>query len=165
MNFPVQLYVGDKSPERPFRPVSNDRLPVNKPDGGRWTSTWLGDALGSAWVQWCLNKKESWLQGDCYLITPRSGARIYVIDSLEDAQVLPLAKLPPMFNSDYIQCIDWLAVSRDYDAVHLTEKGQEATHLSFPLNLYGWDCESTVWFRDVFDKVEMIGKRVFQREE
>jgi len=30
------------------------------------------------------------------------------------------------------------------DAIWLTEKGQNETHLSYPISLYGWDCESVL---------------------
>ena len=33
-------------------------------------------------------------------------------------------------------------LSKKYDAIWLTLKGFNETHLSFPLNLYGWDCET-----------------------
>jgi hypothetical protein len=43
---------------------------------------------------------------------------------------------------------NWERLARHFDAVHLTEKGQWDTRLP-PSgdNLYGWDCESTLWLR------------------
>jgi len=52
--------------------------------------------------------------------------------------------------------MDWERISKEYDAVMLTEDGQVHTRFSRPLSLYGWDCESTVWFRDVFESVKKI---------
>ncbi len=37
-------------------------------------------------------------------------------------------------------------MARDYDGLHLTEKGQWDTHMG-RTNLYGWDMESTLWFK------------------
>ena len=30
------------------------------------------------------------------------------------------------------------------------------TRFSTPLSLHGWDCESTLWFQDVFESVKRI---------
>ena len=47
-------------------------------------------------------------------------------------------------------------MSRIYDGVHLTAKGQCDTRMSNP-NLHGWDVECTLWLRnDVFKSVEKI---------
>lgn len=46
---------------------------------------------------------------------------------------------------------DWLALAAaGWDAVYLTDKGQWATHMSHPLDLYGWDCASVLWLRPSF---------------
>jgi len=52
--------------------------------------------------------------------------------------------------------MDWEEIAKHYDGVMLTEAGQVHTRYSRPLSLYGWDCESTVWFRDVFEGVKKI---------
>lgn len=63
----------------------------------------------------------------------------------------------------------WLKFSemaKQFDGMHLTDNGQWATRLP-PFdspNLYGWDCESTLWFRWAFDKVEDGGLVVVGNE-
>ena len=52
--------------------------------------------------------------------------------------------------------MDWEQISKEYDAVMLTEEGEIITRFSTPLSLHGWDCESTLWFRDVFESVKRI---------
>ena len=47
----------------------------------------------------------------------------------------------------------------DYDAVYLTEEGQGATRLSYPVDLYGWDVPSILWLRWMFDRVEPVRRR------
>lgn len=56
------------------------------------------------------------------------------------------------------------AIAKKYDAVHLTSEGQWRTRHSTP-NLYGWDCESTLWLRWKFEKVEYIGEMGYMRAE
>lgn len=47
-----------------------------------------------------------------------------------------------MFDALDFQTPDWKDSGwRRVDAIYLTARGQRATHLSFPRNLYGWDCE------------------------
>ena len=53
----------------------------------------------------------------------------------------------------YVPDFEQLAI--DYDGVHITESGESATRHTEP-GLYGWDCESTVWFRWAFSNVQKI---------
>ena len=55
--------------------------------------------------------------------------------------------------------LDWEQIAREYDGVRMTNKRQWTTRMprdikDMNLSLYGWDCESTLWFRDVFSKIE-----------
>lgn len=38
--------------------------------------------------------------------------------------------------------LNFIAVSKDYDAIYLTDKGQWKTRNTYPNTLYGWDCET-----------------------
>ena len=52
--------------------------------------------------------------------------------------------------------INFYEMSKDYDAIHLTEKGQWKTRMTRPVSLYGWDCETVYWFRMKFKVVKNI---------
>jgi len=128
-----------------------------KPIGGLWTSTYTPDEeYCSDWIRWCAYEMPEWLTGECYVLYPRKDARIYTIDSYSDLE--RLFRKYGIRVVDTFAVLDWERIAKDYDAVHLTHKGMMETHLSRPLSLYGWDCESTVWFRNVFEKVEPLPK-------
>lgn len=141
-------------------------LPRDKPSGGFWTSTYLGDH-GSGWTNWCLGE-----QFDCsrdnprwraWLLHPCPGARVYVIDTLADLHALVNRfyherRYPSGHISAYPH---WERVAEEYDGVRLTEEGVWRTRLTFPTDLYGWDCESTLWLRWAFDRVEDLGVQRF----
>lgn len=44
-------------------------------------------------------------------------------------------------------------IAVDWDIIWLTKQGMRETHLTMPFNLYGWDCESSVWLRDKFEVI------------
>jgi hypothetical protein len=127
-----------------------------KPQFGLWTSTYHPER-GSDWVQWCLAEEFSIPPNGEWrgvILRPRRGARVYHVRTHEDLR--RLVECYPHNADTYRLYPNWRAISRDYDAVHLTEKGQWATRLSYPHDLYGWDCESTVWFRWCFTRQEPI---------
>jgi hypothetical protein len=175
-----QAWVGDGSAparERPapgmFVPVGASDYPSVKPNwykgktGGMWTSTF--DArLGSAWIQWCLSEhfccdreNPTW---HTWLLGPEPTARVYVIDDYADLHALVVAY--PHGERDWPVRPQvrpaWHRIAEHFDAVHLTAAGQDATRLSHPLDLYGWDCESTLWLRWAFATVEDGGVRTYE---
>lgn len=117
-------------------------------------------------------------QRRCYLLSPSPGARVYMINDRAD-----LARLGDNYGwkvqkcligtkslsfgpygswsvPQFEQCktVDWLAISRDFDAVNLTLSGLKA-NLKHPKTFVAeWCAESTIWFRWAFDKVEDLGK-------
>jgi hypothetical protein len=148
-----QLYIGRSVPTpEAIQPAGNDDLV--KPSGGLWTSTYLGEAEGSAYVQFCLtNHYHDWLH-KAWLLTPKSDALVYEINSVTDLKML-LEIYPLHPNRRDVVYLDWARIGQDFDAVHLTATGQEATRASNP-GLYHWDCESTVWFKWCFEAVEPL---------
>lgn len=133
-----------------------------KPKGGLWTSTYLGPEDGSDWVRWCRGEQfDSPDTSAWYALTPRKGLRIIKIDSeadlrrVIDAYPAPMpADWPDILRED--AKINYEAVAAaGWDAVHLTERGQWRTRFSRP-GLYGWDCESTLWLRWGFSKIELV---------
>jgi len=151
-----QLHCGPLDLSR-MEPVRNNPRFGVKPIGGLWTSTFTPyEKWCSAWVEWCVSEMPEWLTTECYVLYPRTDARIYIIDSYSDLERLV---------KDYGAVIlagrpypDWENIAKYYDAVRLTEKGQAETRFSYPLCLYGWDVESTLWFRNVFRDVKHISE-------
>jgi len=134
-----------------------------KPKGGLWTSTFLPEGkYASGWVEWCHGEMPGWIRGGkALLLKVYSWAKVYVIDSYADLERL-VGRYPYRGGSLYdLTLIDWETALKDYDGVNMTDRGQWATRLSRPLNLYSWDCESTLWFRDMFsEKTPYEGKLV-----
>jgi hypothetical protein len=138
--------------------------------GGFWTSSLLDDGT-SSWLQWCLTEDFGGPAFDLWELDPDPGATVYTIDSYADLQALA-KRFPPV--CDHLRpCrewsmgsgLSWRRVAEAYDAVRVTEEGQWATRLSMPLNLYGWDCEATIWFRWKFTGWRHVGVRTFERPE
>jgi len=93
------------------------------------------------------------------VLTPDEDVRLYEIDSLKDLNRLlkEYPHLPPEhWRTDpiallYSTSIDFETLCADgYDGIHLTEKGNDEVHLGFPVDMNGWDVESTIWFRWCF---------------
>jgi len=143
---PAQLFMGAKPSRSKFTPVKNRYV---KPTGGLWTSTYHEG--GSAWAgsSMVLSRGEAWI------LHPKA-AKVAIVDSLSD-----LKKLMSVYQHQTRvgeEVLDFEAMSKDYDAMHLTERGQNATRM-VPMgepDLYGWDVESTLWFRWKFDSVEGV---------
>lgn len=131
---------------------------MNKPRYGLWTST-FNDGK-SDWVRWCVDEQFGSLgskDGPHHgvLLTPLPTARLLCIDTEAALIGATTAYALPMYAGQ--ACLNFNRISEDYDGVHLTEEGQRATRYSSPHDLYGWDCESTVWFRWAFeDAVEEV---------
>lgn len=151
-----------------FKPVVvNYDYPRAKPKtGGLWTSTYH-DEHGSDWVQWCLSEEFECDRSDptfpLWTLEPEPVVRVYTIDTYGDlAQLVdeyPHRKHFP--DRGYGAWSDakpnWGAIAKDFDGVRLTRHGQSETRLTHPLDLYGWDCESTLWFRWAFTETRYLG--------
>lgn len=137
-----------------WRPIAQDNV-RNKPRGGLWTSTW--DDAGSDWLREAGPANMDLLgpAPEVWLLTPEPAANVLTIDGLDE--------LVTIFDHGYGidvfggRVINFQLLAQDYDAVHLTEKGQWATRLSWPDDLYGWDCECTLWLRWRFTDVQRWG--------
>ena len=111
-----------------FKPIKN-QMHV-KPLGGLWASP-VDSECG--WKQWC--EAESYGNLSVSFSYYVDG-KFLVIDSVAD-----LNKFQWKTFYDVIKYPDYEAVVRaGYDAIYLTERGQNATRFSQP-SLYGWDCE------------------------
>ena len=126
--------LGNKYQAKKFKPIQNRDFV--KPHGGLWTSPTKSKY---GWWDWC--KAEDW--GDLSTsFTIHFEGRIFKVDSLEDAKRLPWRTTK--FNS---LVPDFEQIAENYDAIHLTVKGQNATRFSRPHSLYGWDCECVLILR------------------
>lgn len=139
-----------------------------KPDGGLWTST-FDPRIGSAWLRWCCFNYDAENKARPYwLLTPKT-CNVAVVHSLDDLKhLLERYGFTPEWWPralgrrknveefvDFDRYLDFAKMVSEYDAIHMTREGQWATHLSRP-NLYGWDCESTLWLKWSFKKVERV---------
>jgi hypothetical protein len=146
---PVQLHTG----HYPLDPASF-RRPVNrghKPSCGLWSSSYHRTRR-SAWVRWCEQEEfhvPALWQGT--LFQPAS-CRVYTIDHYRDLELLARRfALPQRLYPTITTDLDFEAMLAEFDAAHLTERGQRETHLLAGIDadysLNGWDCESVLWLR------------------
>lgn len=102
-----------------------------------------------------------------WLLEVDQSARVYTVDTVSDLKQLHKSYGGVRDRGDlsYFRFLaawlDWHAIAQDFDGVHLTERGQALTRFSDP-SLYGWDCESTAWFRWVFTDVTYLGRLPFK---
>lgn len=139
-----------------------------KPVGGLWTSTY-DEIYGSDWHQWCLSE-DFCLDVDYsyWVLNVKPSANIYVIDCYEDLEQLyeqyPFEDYPALFFLESFKQLDYEAISKDYDGIHLTKRGEAETRFSTPLNLYGYDCECTLFFNWCFSQIEQLDKPNFKND-
>lgn len=187
VKMPPQLFVGRKLLDNDSLEVSSKNMqPIknaqwSKPSGGLWTSTY-DPTCGSDWVQWNLREGPARVLGEdadkhweetseipwdfrklyfhAYVLYPKL-ASIFVIDSIEDLIYL---RQNYSENKEVGRLkLDFEKMSQDFDALHLTQNGQWETRFGDP-NIYGWDVESTIWFRWVFEKEgDYLGKVAYQQ--
>ena len=152
----TQAFVGEEPKEELVQPITN-RMFI-KPDGGIWTSSY-NEEFGSDWIRW-MHSEQFYNNGheDVYLLKPRDDAKIYTINSYTD--LLHLIKQYPPIITVFGKFLDFEAIAKDYDGIHLTYDGEIATRYTDDIDLYGWDVECTLWFRWCFSSVEMLDKNI-----
>lgn len=130
-----------------------------EPGTGLWTSTY-DERFGSDWVQWCLSEEFEISRSNptvhLWTLDPLPEARVFRIHTYADLDELATRYADSGLPGP-IKGLDWESIAQDFDAVHLTAAGQFTTRFSVPWNLYGWDCESTVWLNWAFGKVADLG--------
>lgn len=154
---------------------------LNKPFGSLWGSTFTpSEEFCSDWDRWCTAEQyEMYVSGVLY--TLKESARIYTIDSIED--FIFLLKKYPLFDEMYIHCnghekifLNYSEIIKDFDAIHLTHKGNNETHLIWDRpeikvqgktctisDLNAWDVES--WCILNFDVIDLDSCRRYDMEE
>lgn len=150
-----------------------------KPRRAFWTCTFVPRVV----TPWLKHGERPLEDARIWLLTVSDQARVFEVQSPEDwwklAQsypaktpgftyaMTPLSMHPGVLTSDRSSRHarvdpDWQAVARDWDGVHLSMAGV-MTAEDVPLErdgvvteLRGWEVESTVWLRWVFDSVEEV---------
>jgi hypothetical protein len=111
-------------------------------------------------MDWCIGESFSVPENGVWkgvILTPAADAKVLVIDSAQDlTEVLSWASIVYPEFSVFGSFIDFEKVSTKYDAINLTHEGQQRTRFVDFGNMYGWDCESTIWFRWKFDSVRPV---------
>jgi len=126
-------------------PVKNTRFVKPEPGSGLWTSTYRDG--GSAWVDAAEEMGFSPRSVNWFVLEPDPNARVLVMRTLADLRrLLRDFAAPPLWPGSNMMWPDFERISDNWDAIHLTEAGQWKTRLTIP-SLYGWDSESTLWFR------------------
>lgn len=158
-----QLFVGLEEPSPDlFEPVTNsDDCLGAKPRGGLWTSTY-NPSYGSDRIRWCMAEdfrvpRAGW---KAWLLTPVRHAVVLGIDEkrILDVLIRQFGRAPryEMHEGQRVPDFEKLAAG-GFDAIHLTARGEQRTRHSMPNNLYGWDCESTIWLHWAFSEVKYLG--------
>jgi hypothetical protein len=154
-NLGVQLHskvAGVELRQSAMKPVRNDSW--HKPQGGLWTST-KDENIVSGWYEWAHSEGMLPTEATTWELTPERDAVLIEVDSLGDLTAL-LERYSEGERWGRMPRIDFEAMVQDgFDGMHLTDSGQWATRMSDP-SLYGWDCESTVWFRWAFEGLTVI---------
>ena len=139
---------------------------LHKPHGGMWTSTFNKKGMyKSEWHEFIMHNVPEWF-GSAWLVYPKNTLKIFDLASTNDIQWLiddGYAVYDPqayenqfehreyysdpytLFNRRYI--INWDELGKKFDALHIPR-------YMTPRYMDGWDVESTVWFKDKFEKIE-----------
>ena len=136
-----------------LEPIVNGYI---KPDGGLWTSTYLDAVRISGWAEWCRGEAFGPARAHTWILTPHRTARVAVVDSLADLDVLTRLFPAVRRSYDFHPSLDFATLAQVFDGLRLTDAGQWATRLTGhgEPSLYGWDCECVLWFRWTFAAVD-----------
>lgn len=121
---------GEKFDATKFKPIKN-RYFV-KPEGGLWASP-VNSSYG--WREWC---EENSFGDLSHKFEFEFEGNVFVINNERDARCMEWLESYGIKYPDFEKL-----VSLGYDAILLTEKGQQETRFGEP-SLCGWDCESVL---------------------
>jgi len=155
-----------------FNSIKNTEYNI-KPSGGLWTSPKNSDY---GWIDFCRDenyfKSGGFRTGFEFQLKPNS--KVYIIDTFLDLIQVPYKIKNPLYSSNisfHQNFIDYEEMSKEYDAIWLTDNGEKDTRLpemyglfdfdGNTINLYGWDCESLLILR----KDCIINTRNLNKEE
>ncbi|MFG3149116.1 hypothetical protein [Streptomyces sp. me109] len=140
----------------------------NRPANGLWSApitSWTDDGLphSTTWTDWCaapgdptglphVHHESGKPYSQLFRLEPAAAARIYLIDSTTDLDLLiaafPLPRSAPMHRT----APNWEALAgARWDAVYASVQGFAANANRFvghEPSLYGWECASVLWLSD-----------------
>ncbi|HEV3102901.1 MAG TPA: hypothetical protein VG426_11275 [Candidatus Dormibacteraeota bacterium] len=134
---------------------------VTKPRQAIWTSSPVRGGLPAGWIEWLVSGEDQ-RPGpySVWRMLVGKEARIFEIHSPGDWH--RLATTYAGVSSGREKNPDWMLVSRDWDAVHLSVGGLLTAQAvaveseAGTTTLRGWDVESTVWLRWAFTGAERL---------
>lgn len=132
-------YGSDQYSTGKFNPVGNREL-FSKPRGGLWTSP--VNSVHS-WKDWCIyNDFHLDELKKSFTLLINKGARILIINDVTDLINLPKIDYSNTGMNLFCNYYDFEKIAEEYDAIHLTARGEVNTRITTMDNLYGWDCET-----------------------
>ena len=160
--------------------IIKEMMYLNKPVGSLWGSTFTpNEKHCSDWVRWC--DESTYRPADYGVIySLHKNARIYTIDSQEDLG--ELVRRYPAFDDRELNVpgrrrkvyLNFGEISKDFDVIHLTDKGNIANHSYFNMaeveiqgdkysvfSLNSWDVET--WLILNFDAVDLQSVRLYEK--
>ena len=135
-------------------PISNFKRRL-KPTGGMWTCDMEVDdgKVTTEWASFVVEELPSSYRhklDNCTKFIPKKGLKILNLVSVYDVE--KYLYLPP--NYEYHKLIDWEALAREYDGVHV-EMGRYDNDIEYMVG--GWDISSTLWLRpDWYESYSVI---------
>lgn len=123
----------------------------DKPGHGLWASPIDAE---HGWLVWAMWELPEWIGHGGFTFKLAKSAKIYIIDSLEDALRLPSKPS----NGDHARTmVKWDQVAKEYDGVYMTRNGVLATKMNSHVDLYSWHCESiTIFNPDLIKEVRQF---------
>lgn len=115
----------------------------SKPFGGVWTSS-LTEEGSSDWERWCVEQNFRTDRDDMsWTLKPSDDVVLLHVESRAD-----VAALEECFGKQGLFGVelDWEAMAKEFDGLSLSNPWVGDT-------FYGWDCESTLFFRWSFEEV------------
>lgn len=128
-----------------FNNIKNNQIGhVTKPDinTGLWASLFTHDNFVSEWHEFVYDEMNYLLDEyrSVYKFELKFNARIFTIDNKSDLCELAKKYKISNINTPFLM-LDFEKMCDEYDAIHLTSRGQELTRFG-DINLYGWDVDS-----------------------
>lgn len=109
-----------------------------KPAGGLWASPYTpNEEYQSSWHEWCNYNMPEWIKDYGVVFELKFQTKILIIDTIEDVN-----KTFESYGINNDSVLDFEKISKDYDCIYLTQRGENITRFNRKYSLYGWDVES-----------------------
>lgn len=129
----------EKLDKNKFELIKNREF-FNKPRGGLWSSPYCEEnEFKSDWYRWCQEEQFNSDINIGVIFCLESNSRILKIDSFDDLKFI--TDKYENINIDEFpikqKFLDFEKISKDYDVIYLTNKGEQETRYTFEYSLYG----------------------------